>query len=410
MRSSPQSRGSTSGRTGLSAYRADRPAGGQSSAAHNEALFVATLVRHAVAASLSRKEQQRLLAYASRVARLGLGPKLIAAGCLYDRGAARSASDVLRLMAERAEQAGLVNVAESIFESLASLSGLGNEVIGRVMADRARNSLKRGFVDLSDSQYRALLGAARHYRSLEMEARASIGLAALAQVRGNFPEMRRRALKGVRIALKCRLYRLAAGGEAGLGAQAATAGKFSEAVEHFWNGYKLARGDQRLEPELLTNVAQAFQDSNRPREARIAASAVLKSSPVLRIALPALGVFALSSGVLGDRAAVEWSAKQAVKLARVRGYARAVAGTLFDCAAAYDSVGQWAQSGVLERRAQAIALRHGFNDLTFRKATVSEPTRPTTLAGRAMAAASEVAKLESEPLLADLELAPGVEA
>jgi hypothetical protein len=334
-----------------------------------------------------------------------LGSTVLARGCAYDSSPARSPVDVFRLIAETAEQRGDLKLAENVLESLAHLPSVHPVAAGRVLADRARNSRKQGRVHLAYAQLRELLRHGRVIKSNELCARAWMGLGAVAQTRGNFAEMRRSVRHGLRIASAAGLHRLAATGHAGLGVDASMGGDPSQAISHLWQAYQLSAGDERSQSEFLGNLSHVFLLAGHAEVARAAASAVLRSSPPLRIGLPALGTFAIASAHLHDRVAAGWAARQAQRLARTRGHAREVAGAMIECALAWSILRDEPRAGVLRRRSESLAVKHGFYDLTFREALAAAPApaRSQPLSRPAAAAAAEVGRFGLHVLPSDLD-------
>jgi tetratricopeptide (TPR) repeat protein len=395
------------GPSAFSAYRSDLPIGSKEpdSSADGDVLLIATLIRTAVSATSGRAARDRILSRAAGFARTKLGPAVIARGCRFSRGPARSRLDLFRLVAEEADNAGNLKLAQNILEGLGPLAK-GPAQEGLVLADRARNARKRGDVALAAAQYQQLLKFGRNTGLEQFQAAAYVGLGALAQMRGNFAEMASLIAKGLRIAERNGLHRIAATAHGGLGHQAAVRGDLDGAITHLWRAYQLSAGDPPAQHELLTNLAHTFVLAGCHEEARIASRAALHDEPSIRIALPALGTFAIASAALRVREDVDWAEEQVRRLAKGRGHAREIATALAECASALELIGQSPRAGVLRRRAEALAVKHDFFDLTFRAALAREVAiQPRVSLGKAaVAAGHEVEQLQDE-LPATFELA-----
>jgi tetratricopeptide (TPR) repeat protein len=397
----------STGPSALSAYRSDLPLGTvepEAQEADGELLLIAALIRSAVSATPTRAARDRILTQAAGFARITLGPVAIARGCRFSGGRARSRLDLFRLVAEQADQAGKLKVAQNILDALEPLAEHPRHS-AQILADRARNARKRGDVALATAQYRELLKLGRSPKLVQFQAAAYVGLGALAQMRGNFTEMRSLATKGLRIAERNELNRIAATAHAGLGHQAALRKDLSGSITHLWRAYLLSAGDPHAQHEFLANLAHAFVLAGCHKEARIASRAALHGEPSIRIALPALGTFAVASAALGVRDDAEWAEQHVRRLAKSRGHYREIAQALAECASALELLGQSARAGVLRRRAEALAVKHEFFDLTFRTALNNDLDvgARATLGKAAVAAAHEVEQLEDE-LPSTLEL------
>ena len=370
-----------------------------------DALLIAMLLRAAVSTGNVKAVRTRLISDAVRKARKWLGRDRLARGTTYGRRAARSRLEVLRLAAETVEQHGQLNLSANMLEAI-QLVATGPIDTGRVIADRARNARKRGDASVATAQYIELLRIGKRHDSPELVAAAYIGLSALAQVRGNLAEMTSLALRAARIADTHGLRRIAATAYGALGIQAAGRSDFDTAVIHLWKSYRLSVGDDAARAELLTNLGQVFLMAGHAKEAHVASAVVLGRKPSRRIALPALGAFAMAAATLGNDDEVHWAAAQVRRLAKSRGHAREIAGALAECAAALRMIGEESQAGVLHRRAEALAEKHGFFDLTFAESLAVRPAAPARLAltRSAALAALEVERLHPRELPSHLEL------
>lgn len=393
------------GRSALQAFRDDLPlGGGEPSREDNETILVATLMRQSLMASPA--EGARIRTEAIALARESLGSDALAEGCTYDERPATTDIDILRLLSQRVALAGRVNLAQHLLETATELASDPMDC-GRLLSDRARNSRKQGLLDLSEAQALELLRRGTRAGSDELIALANGQLASTAQVRGNFVAMHERLEESIAAARRGKFARLTASAEAGLGIHAAYAGRYGDAVTLLWSAYRRSRGKGTIALAALGNLAQTLLVCGRPEESRKVATLILQSRPPMQNALPVLGGYALSSARLSDASGVTWACEQVRMHARSRHHAREVAGALVECGMALELIGREAQAGVLRRRAEAIAIEHGFHDLTFAEGLrawsgVTPDREP--FAGEAARAAAEIASLELPRFEADVRL------
>jgi hypothetical protein len=384
-----------SGPSALQAYRSDLPRGGAEPTVQDaDAILVATLLRQSLVAETELAE--RLRREGLELARRSLGSAALAMGCTYDDNAAESGIDVLRLLAQRTAQAGRLSLSQHLLESATELTSNPSD-LGRILSERARNSRKQGRLDLAEEQTLELMRRGKRAKSPLLMALAHDGFAALAQMRGNFVLFGVQLGHLARLAEQAGLTKILASAHSGLGIRAGMAGNHAEAVSHFWSAYHIAGGAGVTATAALSNLGQSLLGSGRPAEARKISSLVLQSRPPVQTALAALGSYAVSSARMTDAEGVEWACSQVRQLSKSPHFVREVAGALVECSAALAEIGRAAQAAVLRRRAEAIAIEYGFNDLTFSEAIAASsglaPERQEFV-GAAARAADEIANLD----------------
>jgi hypothetical protein len=352
------------GGSALEAYATDLPLSKVPNDATSLWIFAASLLRQAGVSATSGRQQKTLIAAAVARARVVIDAGMLARGCQYDQWPARNNIDVLRLLAEHCENSGALTLSAHLLESLSACVGDETQR-GRVLADRARVSRKRGLVDLAKAQAEEVKRRGTALKSPDLVARAWVTLGAVAQVSGNYVEMRRCAKAAVRIAERAGLDRLASAAHGGLGVQAAVRQAFSEAVTHFWSAFVLAKDDRRFGHNQLSNLAHVLYASGHADEARSVASLVLSEAPIPSTRLGALGTYALSSARLRILEDVQWACGEVSALATSSAYPREVAVALTDCGCALEILGAAEAGRALRARAEVIAGEHGFNDLVF---------------------------------------------
>ena len=351
------------------------------------------------------KDQRRILDDAAGMAAGLFDPLSLAYGCSFDppKVVRTSPIAVIRLLAERVEDAGSLNLATSLLEGLGAVLPADSTNAGRVLAQRARVSWKMGNVDLALARYQTLRRKARHAESNELLIRAWAGYGAIAQLRGNYPNVRHWAGRIVDRAERCRYNRLASLGHHGLMVAYAVAREFSEAISHGWSSYRGRDGDRSGQIEMLANIGRLFFDAGDYAVARSALVKVLAAKPGLRVGASALGGFALVSAAIGDRTAVRWAASEASSLMDQPSSRYNTASALLDCANALDAMGESPYGSVLRARGSTIAQYAGYHELVHR-AQSAPMGRPTPLAAPAIAVAVEIGRLPEVELPDRLEL------
>jgi hypothetical protein len=353
-------------------------------------IVVSTIVGHIAFAR--GKDRRRFLDDAAKMAGELFDPAALAYGCEFDPPKVDRASSIarLRLLAETMERAGTLNLATSLLEGLAAVLPTNSVNSCRVLAQRARLSWKMGKTDLAQARYQHLRRRAGQLKSNELLIRASAGFVALAQLRGNYPEVRSWSRRVVALAERCRYVRLASLGHHGLMLGEVAAKRYDQAIRHGWAAYQCREGDAYGQTESLNNIAQLFYDSGHPAIARDAFVRVLASRPAPSVGAAALGGYALSSAVLADERAVRWAAAEATSLSEILGHRLESVTSLVECAGALDMVGDQPYASVLRARASTMAQYAGFFELVYK---VDEASRrvPSSVGGALRGAEIDVA-------------------
>jgi hypothetical protein len=361
---------------------------------------ISTIVGHIAYAK--GNDRRRFLDDAAKMAAELFDPAALAYGCAFDppRVDRTSSIAVLRLLAEKMEYAGTLNLATSLLEGLAGVLPVESVNAGRVLAQRARLSWKAGKPDLAQARYQHLRRKAGHIKSNELLIRASAGFAALAQLRGNYPEVRTWSRRVVTLAERCGYVRLAGLGHQGLMLGEAVTKRYNEAIPHAWAAYQCREGDAHGQIDSLNNIAQLFYLSGHPVIARDAFVRVLAGRPDTNVAAAALGGYALSSAVLADERAVRWAAAEATGLSEILGPKYESVTSLIECATALDVVGDQPHASVLRARASTMAQYAGFFEL-IHQAEESARRVPSSAGGAIRGPAKDVANgLASLPSVA----------
>jgi hypothetical protein len=396
------------GQSALQAYQSDAPVGGIDPTQDDQAaVLAATLLRQSLIGG-DDAAAERLRSEAERIARDSLGQFALDQGCTYDDHPSRSRTDIIRRLVQRTEHAGRLNLAQHLLESVAEIEE-DPASRGRVLGDRARVSRKLGHLDLSFEQSQELLRMGRRAKLPELVALAYAVASAVAETRGNRTEFRELSKRSLRVARAGGFRHLQASGYFAMGTSDAMASRYGDAVANYWRAFGLVGGAGQIARAVLGNLATTLLISGRPLEARKVSTMVLQQPGPAISALPSLGTYALASANLGDVDAVLWASGQVRQFGRLRHAARELAEAMIECSAALEAIGREAQAGVLKRRGEAIAQRHGFHDLTFEEAAVSARGRPSPVHFDAAAAgaAAEIEELDVPRIPADLAVALG---
>jgi tetratricopeptide (TPR) repeat protein len=399
-------------RPATDAYRADVAAaperGGDAAAVW---LTVASLVEHA--ALVPEGEAADVLGTAIGLALEQLGEEaFVRLGAAEWGEADRVPSDAIVLLTDAMQSADLLNLAASTLDSLLGADrALGPVQRGRILAKRARVAWKLGMLEEADARYRRVEHIGRSQQSAELKARAAIGFVALAQLRGNYPDVRRHARRAVRLAEQSGLRSLIRNAHSGMLVAAAVARSLDEALVHGWQVYRASLGDPVQEAEVLQNLGQALLDSGHTDTARAVFASVVSRRIPPRILLPALGGLALASGD-EHRASVRWAARQARSIDERAVPRYALASALVECAIALARIGDHDESEELRAEGLRIARAHGFHEVVYRaedlEASVgNEREAPAALRKRSAAVVRELEWMEPEHLPERIALAVG---
>ena len=396
------------GQSALQAYQSDAPIGGIEPTQDDQAaVLAATLLRQSLT-GVDDEAAERLRSEAERIACASLGENALEQGCTYDDHPSRSRTDVVRRLVQRTEHAGRLNLAQHLLESIAQIE---QEPIsrGRILGDRARVSRKLGHLDLSFEQSQELLRTGKRAKLPELVALAYSVASAVAETRGNRLQFRELSKRSLRVARAGGFRKLQASGYLAMGTSDAMASRYGDAVANYWRAFGIVDGAGQIARAVLSNLATTLLMSGRPLEARKIATMVLQQPVPAISALPSLGTYALACANLGDVDAVLWASGQVRQFGKSRHTARELAEAMIECAAALEAIGREAQAGVLKRRGEAIAQRHGFHDLTFEEAALSARGRraPVHFHDAAAGATAEIVELNVPRIPSDLAVAFG---
>ncbi|HSQ31287.1 MAG TPA: hypothetical protein VLN49_15610 [Gemmatimonadaceae bacterium] len=395
------------------AYRADVRAGPARAGEPATAwLTVASLVEHA--ALIQDPERSALLGRAADIARAQIGDAALTRLAASEWGEdERAASDAIVLLTDTMQAADMLHLAGATLDALLAANESAPPLQqGRILAKRARVAWKLGSLDEAEARYRTVERIGRRETNAELEARAAIGFVALAQLRGNYPEVRKHARRAVRLAEQTGIRSLIRNAHSGMLIGAAVARSLDEALVHGWAVYRASAGDPVQEAEVLQNLGQALLDAGRTQVARAVFSNVVSRAVPPRIMLPALGGLALSSADAEHRDSVRWAARQVRSFDERPVPRHALASALVECAIALARIGDGRESERFRSDGLRLARAHGFHEVVFRaedlEASVSkERDAPPALRKRAADVVRELAWMEPDRLPEHVTLAAG---
>jgi len=390
------------------AYRRDRAAhGGAFSSGDDQWILVGSIIIQSVRAPTA---SQRLMLRRAATAAAGcFSPGELSELARREWNSRPRRADALILLAAAIQEAGALYVARAIVEALLETSLLLTDVqCGRLMARRAQLAHRMNDADLAAAHYAELERFARAKRIVELRARAALGLATLAQFRGNYPEMLRLARIAHRLARAADLPRLVSRSAYALMVAAAQMGQHSESLVSAWEMYRAARRDPEEQASSLVALGQLLLRLDQPDAAYNAFSMVLERRISAREMLRALSGLAAAAASRSpvDRDQVRWAASE---VRRLRGPASPrydLANAELECAAALDAIGDRAVATELRHDALALGEAHGFHQVVL-EADAEKPAveRAAKLAPRASAVIRHFADAPSPRLPLHVELA-----
>ncbi|HKN67832.1 MAG TPA: hypothetical protein VJW73_16225 [Gemmatimonadaceae bacterium] len=294
-----------------------------------------------------------------------------------DLGAFSSAT---RALAARMEDAGALALADTALQMLllvrVDAEGIEIEEQGRVIAHRARIARQGGDVELSLEQYRNVERIARITRSDDLYARAWIGFAVLAMVRGNYPESAEWFAQAATAADKAGDRDLSRNAHHGSLIAAAKRDDFDDALRHGWLAFRYSIGDAQLEAEALSNLGGVMLQARAYRPAAAAFDAALRRNPPARLAIPALGGAIVTAARLGDADRARERYATLARYAAASDYQWELTDALIEAATALFLLGDAAEAERVRARALELASEGKFHELEFRAERIAEESAP----------------------------------
>lgn len=362
------------------AYRADAGTDGKAiGPGDGDWLVIASVLSHACIAP--RAERDSLVRDAVAAARAVLREHETREATSSEWGSATdaSAAEIILMLADVMYESGALHLTRVVLDGfLEADSSLGILDRGHLLARRARVDGRLGRLEEAADQYRTVSRLGKQIDSAELRIRAWIGHGALAQMRGNYPEQQSYSRRAARLADRLGLKPLSRLAHSGLMITAGARHDFDEALRHARIVYRASLGDPIPEAEILQNIGQLLLEARHTELAADVFANVLSRPLPARVILPALGGFALASGLRGDLKEVCWVQSELERFDLTAGAPpHPYASALLECAAALSNCGQAAEAERLLERAVRVAEAHGYYEIVV-KADELRRTQPVT--------------------------------
>jgi tetratricopeptide (TPR) repeat protein len=384
----------------LDAYRADLASAKADSFTDADATWLAfaSLLQRALALPRRDREEYLHVAIAGLDVPFGEGPPIN--GTPPSDDTQTTLFGLVIRIADDAEQAGAFALATTILDAGQALLDAGRDKWhGRMLWQQARILRKLGDVDRAQEHLVKLKDAASELDDADLVALSWIGLAAVARVRGNFPDARQAFASALALAaqtdpeLGVRRH-----AQHGLLVSAAAAGDFDAALRY---GIAALDGSPSVEQraEILTNLAAVCLDAGESLAALHAFLQVLTSACPKRVRMSALGGAAVAAAKLGKTRIVERLATMAEDITtRERGFAHEIADMSRELYESFALLGNEERAMHYRRDASRRAETHGFHEITHRIDTFSVPREAAPREAAPREAAPRHVELSAEVL------------
>jgi len=354
-------------------------------ATHVDDTDAAVLIRDAVELAESIVAESELSMFSDRVPALR-----------RQRGIVES----IQLLTQELETAGAKSLAALMLESLAAAHKTISVVeLGRVTAQRARIAWKSGGIERARALYRHVQNLGHQSGEVELDIRAKLGFASIANAERDLQEARRLSTAVARLADRHGYKALSRTAHNILMVAAATHGKFNEALLHAGKLHELAGTNSVALSEILVNIGQLLYSAGHPEPSRAAFGAVLAKTQPAAVGLPALGGFALACSALGDDSAVAWTFAELQRQAPRANAPLQTASAFCECATALLTVGDVTKATIAKETAFHLATKYGFQALAERASAIEvtaapEKPVPCVLSPRASVVARRIESLQ----------------
>jgi tetratricopeptide (TPR) repeat protein len=286
-------------------------------------------------------------------------------------------AEPLMVLAERIVEAGALNLAATMLDLLIAVADdLTPVQRGRVLVQRARVEWKLGRLDEAAERYAFVEALGKKATSGELAARAALGLAAIAQQRGNFPELRREAERAATLARTHDVRAVERLANLGLMVAAAMAQDFERSLAAGWRMHELSRGQADWEAESLSSLGNLLLESGQPDVARACFALVMERATSAHVLLPSLGGLARASALTRREATVEWAVREVWRARDSSAPRYAVASALLECADALRTTGRAQDAKRYRAAAAELAQRGGFHELVLKSEQLPAPAQP----------------------------------
>lgn len=375
------------------AYRADTRGRTDPFGPSDDDWLTAATELHLAATSAPREQQRDHLVSAIGVASHLLGDERVEALAAREWLGERSHVDPLVVLADTIYYGGARRLAALLLDDVRRAApDLTPLQVGRILFRRARIAWSLGDIDDADERFQAIAALGKKTRNVELLALAELGLATLAQFRGDFPELRLRAARGRELAERSGNRAVVRWAMLAMTMSETSQRRFDGAIAAGWRALELSGGYPVWETEALINLGQLMLEAGHPDRARASFSAAVERSAPARLLLPALGGLAVASALVGHEPTVEWTVREVWRAQEQSVQPYSVAAAHLECAFALRSLGRDADAERHRAAAEELGRRHGFHEVAYKADALRELPRR----------ASVVLAPESEQITGDL--------
>ena len=307
--------------------------------------------------------------------------------------------EALFLLASDVLDAGAHRLASVMLEDMiAAVPRLKALDRGRLMALRARVEWRTSNLDEARDRYNAVAELGHKSGEKELEARAAVGLATVAQRRGNMPALHDLSLQIIELASAIEHPYLERWGHMSMVMFAGKTGDYLTAINSGWRVVELSR-DALEESEGLGNLGQVLLVAGDAALARSCFAVLAARELPMTIMLPALGGLARSSAALGAEPTVEWASREVWRARDLAVPRYELSEALLESALALRELARHDEAERYRAAAHAVAQAGGFHELEFRAARLETEKRTTNVSPEAYpAVVSGVRRMEPERL------------
>jgi tetratricopeptide (TPR) repeat protein len=286
----------------------------------------------------------------------------------FSRVRERAGAEVLargiRGMSRRMTEAGALSMAYTTIDLARRVADRApDQERGLLAADQAMVARLLGDLEAAEELYRQAESVGDRSGDFVVLARAYTGRGVIDRVRGNYPRSRIYFERGLELAETAKSSELIRIANHGLMICHAIGKNFDRALQHGWTCYTMSLGDEALEIEALSNLAQLSLDAGYPSAALRGFAAVVGRTNSARVALASLGGVALAAAHTGERSVLDRAAAEIEARVSVSALPYENAQALCQLAAAYAATGLADRSESYRTAARKLAKARGFFEI-----------------------------------------------
>jgi tetratricopeptide (TPR) repeat protein len=360
------------------AYRADTRGRAEPFGPSDDVWLAAATELHLAATipPAPRPQQQDHLYSAIGVAIDLLGDERVEAFAAREWPGERLYVDPIVVLADTIYYGGARNLAALMLDDIRRTApDLTPLQLGRLLFRRARIAWSLGASDEAAERYEWIATLGTTSGDFEIKALAELGLATLAQFRGDFPDLRARAGRARKLAERSGNSAIVRWALQAVMISETSQGRFDSAIDAGWRALGLSGGYAVWEAEALINLGQLMLEAGHPDRARSSFSAALERSAPARLLLPALGGLAVASALVKHEPTVEWTVREVWRAQEQSVQPYSVAAAHLECAVALRSLGRDADAERHRAAAEELGRRHGFHEVAFKADALRDLSR-----------------------------------